>query len=369
MNTAYSKPEWAKDTGAKVLDGVHTSGGGLATLRVVGMRGIYAFCGAVILSILLSFVIDVYDHKATKQAQKELVLGSQRREQRNRQRGEDDDPLQEPLLSNDTLDSPAATSPLEVDLGDYESYNSSSTRRTTLFSFLFLLLTWATAIFTFVGIDYSTMERQVKGAGPMLLHDILGVNWERDYSLRSLMWTTGSAGDWDYLLMATFGLFIVLGPAIRAALLVAVTLLDQCNLPVSGLATMVNFIGAFCSWEVFAIAIVMVQMLMPSITNTIINNPVCGKISADGSCLQVEFNILNDSFAAIVVGWCLLVITSWVVVKRGSDRVLNVGAAFTGSYPAVEGGNQHDYQLIGERTSGALDDSELQELVFETNQV
>ena len=164
------------------------------------------------------------------------------------------------------------------------------------------------------------MERVVKGAGPMLLHDILGVNWERQYSLRSLMWTTGSAGNWDYLLMGTFGLFICLGPSIRAVLMIMVTLLDRCHVPVGALSVMVNFIGAFCSWEVFAIAIIMVQMLMPSITNTIVNNPICGQISSDGSCLQVEFNILPPTFSYIVIGWCLMVGTSWIVVKRGTNN-------------------------------------------------
>ena len=44
------------------------------------------------------------------------------------------------------------------------------------------------------GRKLHTMERQVDGAAPVLLHDILGVNWERKYSLQSLMWTTGAAG-------------------------------------------------------------------------------------------------------------------------------------------------------------------------------
>ena len=63
-----------------------------------------------------------------------------------------------------------------------------------------------------------TMERLVYGAGPKLLHEILGVDWERGYSFQSLMWTTGAAGGWDYMLMGTFGLFCVVGPVVRAAL-------------------------------------------------------------------------------------------------------------------------------------------------------
>lgn len=370
VDQAYNKPEWAKDTGAKVLEGVQTSGGGLATLRVQGMSGIYAFCGAVILSILLSVVVDYFDHRASLDAlkgQQGFAGGrqghaiQQRRQQRQHDLElEDEDTIQEPLLSG--------TSPLEVDLGDFEFYNPRSCQE-TLFSLMFLLMTLIAAILVFIAIDFDTMERQVQGAGPMLLHDILGVDWERNYSLRSLMWTTGAAGDWDYLLMATFGLFIVLGPAIRVVLIVIASFLDRCHLPMSGVAIAIKFIGAFCSWEVFAIAIVMVQMLMPSITNTIVNNPVCGNISSDGSCLQVEFNILPFSFAAIVIAWMLLALVSLIMVRRSWEQPL----ANVEMRPGISGASMvvpsMDYQLlqgVGDRTT---EGNAMEELMFETNEV
>eukprot|EP00980_Cylindrotheca_fusiformis_P015255 scaffold4243_cov126-Cylindrotheca_fusiformis.AAC.1 len=358
VSDIYTDPEWAKKRGGQVLEGVKTSGGGLATLRVQGMSGIYAFCGAVILSIFLSVAVDIFDHRASLNTLKEEqqvargVHRRRRRQQRQRDLGLwEDGSIQEPLLRH--------TSPLEVDLGDYEFYQPCSIGD-ALFYCSLVLLTIITAVFVFVAIDNDTMERQVHGAGPMLLHDILGVNWERNYSLRSLMWTTGAAGDWDYLLMATFGLFVVVGPAIRAVLLVAAALLHKSQVSLSGLSTMIKFIGAFCSWEVFAIAIVMVQMLMPSITNTIVNNPVCGKISNDGSCLQVEFNILPESFAAVVLGWALLAIISTFFIKRNSDRVLASNGVPTTA-------TSLDYQAIqeaGEPTSDGLD-----ELLLEPNAV
>jgi hypothetical protein len=139
--------------------------------------------------------------------------------------------------------------------------------------------------------------------------------------------------------------------------------------PVSGLTTLVKFIGAFCSWEVFAIAIVMVQMLMPSITNTIINNPVCGNISSDGSCLQVEFKILPSSFAAIVIGWVLLAVVSMIIVNMSSDRALSTVGMPSWTAGALTMAPSLDYQLlqgVGERTS---EGNGLEELVFETNEV
>ena len=384
VNEAFTRPGWTQSTGRAILDGVDTSGGGLATLRVVGMRGIYAFSGAVIISILLSLIIDIFDHRSKVFSQKlsqqeigrrrlERVMRSTRRGQRDPADDEFEDPLQEPLLLSSNDDSgTSGPSPLEVDFGSEEVSAPRSRINTSLFSCFFIVMGFITTALIFAGIDLDTMERQVSGAGPMLLHDILGVDWQRDYSLRSLMWTTGAAGSWDYLLMGTFALFIVVGPAIRAVLLNSVTVFDRCRVPVGCLAVLINFVGAFCSWEVFAIAIVMVQMLMPSITNTIINNPVCGKISDDGSCLQVEFNILPNSFSTIAVGGFLLIIMSWQVFIRATDYADSATAVPPSSQPARIMPPNHNYQrlqLVGQQTSEDEADPQLEEVVFETNQV
>ncbi len=160
---------------------------GSQTFGGVGMRGIFAFCGAVIVSILLTLIVDIFDHRAKQQVRDEQTqaLGQRRLERvmvRQHRAGEestseDSSSLEEPLLGN-------GPSPIEVDLG-YDDDHPLPSAPTSLFSWKFILTTWiATAI---------------NGAGPMLLHDILGVSWERPYSLRSLMWTTGDAGGWDYL--------------------------------------------------------------------------------------------------------------------------------------------------------------------------
>jgi hypothetical protein len=64
--------------------------------------------------------------------------------------------------------------------------------------------------------------------------------------------------------------------------------------------TLIDFIGPFCAWEVFTVAIVMVDMLMPSITATIVMDDRCAQISEDGTCLEVEFAILR-SFLLVLV--------------------------------------------------------------------
>ena len=388
VNEAFFHPDWARSTGSTVVKGVSTSGGGLATLRVVGMSGIYAFCGAVIMSVLLSLVVDVFDHRAKRKMAlsrlsreiinngrtrntrelEEPLIGRQREEDDflprrrhnsvesvNRQRGDDDFV---PRPRHNSVES------LEVDRGDDDVGQRQWFRSNgiPIFGWTFFFAAIVTSLLVLLADDLATMERVVGGAAPMLLHKILGVDWERKYSLTSLMWTTGAAGGWDYQLMATFGLFCVFGPLFRSLLLVLASLLDMTRLsrPMVGpVCTLVNFVGAFCAWEVFVIAIIMVDMLMPSITNTIIQNAVCGQISEDGSCLQVEFNVLSHAFSLIVIGGVLLVSTSCVAVGTGAKEDILVAPVVSetpsgGSYRRIE---------------TAEDADALEELVFETHDV
>ena len=423
VGEAFTHPEWARSSGRTILDGVSTSGGGKATLRVVGMRGIYYFCGAVILSIILSLAVDIFDHRAKiyERKREEEARGRERgyRERGGLLLGErpvrhliseadstrnntntnaidysiHDDGLETPLLGN------TASSTLEIELPEgfedeaLDSYrNGRPNGRKKLFSLWFLMATFFTFIVVYLAAEMATMERVVYGAGPKLLHEILGVDWERHYSFQTLMWTTGAAGGWDYMLMGTFGLFCVVGPVVRGVLLFLTVLLDQCCVSVTNLAVIVNFLGSFCAWEVFAIATIMVQMLMPSITDTIIRNPACGSISDDGSCLKIEFNLVPIAFSLVVIGGTSMVGLSWIATGR---LMIDGNKYEYDALPTGSSGNEssttnanrnrlisplsrvmrqnHDYerlQGIEEGTGGSNSTGgELEELVFETNQL
>jgi len=417
VSEAFGHPEWARSTGKKILDGVSTNGEGIATLRVVGMKGIYYFCGAVILSIFLSLAVDILDHRAKLYEQKReeeergvdgyrerggllfgerpvrhLTVASDNNNSNDFDILHDDGRLDIPLLSDGGSTVSAATSSFEIELpegvGDEiippSNLSNNNNGNMKLFSMWFLIASLLCIICVYLAAEMYTMERLVYGAGPQLLNNILGVDWERPYSFRTLMWTTGAAGGWDYMLMGTFGLFCVVGPVVRAVLLFFTVILDQCNVAsISNLAVIVNFLGSFCAWEVFAIATVMVQMLMPSITDTIIRNPVCGKISDDGSCLKIEFNLIPIAFSTVLIGGFSLVGLSWVASGRAIDKgetTPNYNSARTGNGNSI-GENltrvmtpNHDYERI-EIEEGTMDSigggrgDELEELVFETNQV
>jgi len=425
VGEAFGHPEWARSTGRKILNGVSTSGGGKATLRVIGMRGIYYFCGAVILSILLSLAVDIFDHRAKiyERKREEEARGVERgyRERGGLLLGERsvrrlttepdsannnanainysiDGGLGTPLLGSMAPAVLATSSTLEIELPEgledeaLDSFPSSRYRngrnsRKKLFSLWFLMAMLVTAIIVYLAAEMSTMERLVYGAGPKLLHEILGVDWQRPYSFQTLMWTTGAAGGWDYMLMGTFGLFCVVGPVVRAVLLFFTVLLDQFCVSVTNLAVIVNFLGSFCAWEVFAIATIMVQMLMPSITDTIIRNPACSSISDDGSCLKIEFNLVPIAFTMVLIGGTSMVCLAWIATGRAmiDDKEyddVRTGSGIIGSNTNLNQGvsplsrvmrQNHDYERLQGIEEGAWGSSssggDLEELVFETNQL
>jgi hypothetical protein len=336
------------------------------------MGGIYAFCAAVILSIILSVVVDIYDHKHKRA----LAVNRVPHTSNNITTTNDDDNDQqeqygllcEPLLSSGR--SSAAIEALEVDSGDEMGLvprQRRCVRLSGIFGWKYFLAAVASVMLVVLAVDLATMERVVTGAGPKMLHDILQVNFQREYSLRSLMRVTGSAGGWDYLLMGTFSLFCVFGPVFRALLLLAISVMDKSDRlrPMVGpVATLVNLVGAFCAWEVFVIAILMVDMLMPTITNTIINNPVCEQISDDGSCLQVEFNVLQNNFSLITVAGILLLSTAWVAVSTAAkEDILDTPIVYEASGPNQE------YQQIAHAAPRDDNNALEEELVFETNDV
>jgi hypothetical protein len=316
IKTAYWQPDWAGSTGKSILNGISTSGEGVVELRVIGMRGIYAFCAAVVISIFLSLVVDLFDHRAQEEELLESTPANAA-ERRSLLLTEEEDDVEAgnndecattnfELMEDEPLLEGAIHSHLNVEGAD--SRDDTDVRipirwlscSHAFFSFLVLIL----AVFA---TSWITMERKVHGAIPMLLHDILGVEWGKAYSLRSLSQLTGAAGGWDVLLMCTFSLFIVFGPILRSCLCVLGHMLPG---RLSTIQTFVDLIGAFCAWEVLVIAVAMICMLMPSITGTILMDKRCKQVDPSGSCFEVEFNILRTFILVLVSGTVLILISN-----------------------------------------------------------
>ena len=357
VETAYIKPGWAQSTGKAILDGIETSGDGLCSLRVIGMRGIYAFCGAVVFSILLSLFVDILDHRAKRDAAECALLTAAELSRTDLEARllQDDEGEEQPLLllqnisavdveqglQDDTgTDNPSTSYALLGERQPQEEQHSDEPKPTrshfnvergaddetairvtirwcgyshAFFSFLVLIL----AVFACTWI---TLERQVHGAIPKLLHDTLGIVWYKAYSLHTLSRTVGAAGGWDCMLMATFSLFVVFGPLLRSLLCVLGHVLPG---RLSTIQTFVDLIGAFCAWEVLVIAVSMISLLMPTITNTILIDDRCKEIDQDGRCFQVDFSVLRTFILILVSGTMLVLISNtFSFFHRRNDRLL-----------------------------------------------
>ena len=169
------------------------------------------------------------------------------------------------------------------------------------------ILTLVTAGLVVLGLILPTMLRQAKGAIPLLLDGVLGIDLKEYFSLYSF--TTGGS---DYLLKATGTLFIVVGPLLRSALAVAWYPNVQSHYDI-----VMDGLGAFCAWEVLAVAILMALLLLPSTTNAFITSPLCSLVDTNGYCFQMALQVQWWHAGVAVTGGCLLVAVGSAPSRKG----------------------------------------------------
>eukprot|EP00986_Skeletonema_menzelii_P017229 scaffold18376_cov160-Skeletonema_menzelii.AAC.11 len=371
MSNAYNHPDWATSEGKDIMEGINLGGGGYAQLRVMGMIGTYFFCASVIMSIFVSLLVDVFDEKDRKRVEDALM--DKKSELEFILSGEEGHDLQ--MSECETGPSPPSSSMHPPWNAFHQMHHSTTTsprpayRVSNSFHFatdssglrppipspttnshllkyvIMCLLSIISLPFVSYAVSLPTMERLVYGGGPRLLHEVVGMEWEQKYSLITLVQTTGDAGGWDTFLMLTFGMFVVVGPIIRAFCLtlhaclgIPLALLQDCierprhrttvRLALYHAATKlqkvlrptIDCLGAFCSWEVLAVALVMIQLEMPSITSTIKQDDKCREADPEHgrTCIEVQFNAL-DCFLVVFVSFFILVVASGIAMSLASS--------------------------------------------------
>lgn len=310
------KPEHTK----AILDGVDVAGKGNGRLFVAGMDGIYSFCAAVILSILLSFVVDWYDLQYRKSLEEEEASDEERTSLAPEVTG-----TLSRTSTNDETDALLHQTERGEDrrtAADRAFDQQIFVERRQWMDMAWQVFAVLVAIVVAVATFVTTTERKVNGAIPGLLNQLLGVEWTTEYNFWSLGWITGKAGGRDYMLMGTFVWFVIAGPLLRALLNILASFctekpeMDDDRVTAvkrlrKSLSNWIDFVGAFCAWEVVTVASMMVDLLMPSITTTIINDARCGKLGqGTHQCFESEFN-MTKLFGFVVAGWVLLLIISY----------------------------------------------------------
>ena len=171
-------------------------------------------------------------------------------------------------------------------------------------------------------IALPTMQRILSLGIPELLENIFVLDWERYYSIVSMMIAIGDdTGRWNLLPVLTFGLFAIVGPILRSTCLLLHVLL---GLPESllgierlkcctsrleahsamskfrkTLATVIDMLGYFCCLEVLIGALIMIEWEIKPVTNTIFKDESC-KLSEPDSCIALQVSMM-DAFLIVVV--------------------------------------------------------------------
>jgi hypothetical protein len=246
---AYTHPQWAETTGIHILEGVQTSGDGHVHVGAVGETGISAFCLAVVLSIAIGLVVDALERRARH-------AGMPRNN------------------STTTLEEETSGS---ITIEQQDARPRKSWKRHTLPALTILMVLLA--------IFAPTTVRTAEGAIPALL----GGNWEQPYSFWTLVRTTAGGGG---ILLSTMALFVIVGPAVRAAL---------CVVPAAPWAH--EIAAAFCGWEVLVVALFEVGMLVPKISDGLLWYRECKVMS--GTCITVHL-VETLHFVWVVLGGGLL---------------------------------------------------------------
>mmetsp|Transcript_47704 Transcript_47704/g.144245 ORF Transcript_47704/g.144245 Transcript_47704/m.144245 type:complete len:782 (-) Transcript_47704:95-2440(-) len=345
LSIMFDHPDWAQGAGQDVLRGFETSGGGQASLRIAGMKGIYVFCAAATLSLLIGVVVDWLDHKARRHRAQTLGApeamvtvtfeddvpeqtggggssspphSASRRSQRSRGAGSGGGAGASALRhGTHSLSARGPTMHLLNRVPSGSPFSSEHSYTLLFFASLFAV------VLAVLSVARPTMERRVYGAIPKLLNEILGVQWHRKFSLLTLTEVTGDAGGPDYLLLATFALFVVVGPVLRVALCALTLAPPLSERAHERLTYAINVLGAFCAWDVLGVAAFMVMLEMPSITDTILVRDECALVpddageSSGGQCLEVQFNLLNSFYWLVLLGGAILLAVSVAAVRMG----------------------------------------------------
>jgi len=311
----YAHPDLIEGISNTTLNGITPSGhGAVLRLRIGGLHGIYVFCFAVIISLCLSFLIDLFDHHA-KASNAKVRRGMRSSLGAYGSPGVSSSNLQ------DAMSEEYAREPPPVLLIRRISRRVWSVQRYAVLCMVSVLA----VVLVCAGVFYPSMERNVSGSLPQISGELLdgGVQWNKSYSMWELSKVTGAAGGADILLMGTFGFFCVLGPLLRGVICVIDLMVPASKSQHKRLLTFINFLGAFCAWEVFLVALLLVDMEMPQLTNTIVDDrdtPVCKILHDSGnfsrSCFQVEYVTLSQ-FAFVMLGGSLLLLVSTLTSNLG----------------------------------------------------
>lgn len=185
-------------------------------LHISGLPGMYAFCVAVILSLLVGVHIEALDERHRGRSGGgggAAAIGGGAEQQ-------EDDSWQFGALA-------AAATTVDVEAGQQQrvvAAAAAATRRSRVRRWLHAILVAATLLGLVWSVNAPLFTRQVTGSLPSLLGQ-QSVHFDGSYSVLDLHGLVAAEGGWNHLMAATFLHMLLVGPLLRGATLLLLLVL------------------------------------------------------------------------------------------------------------------------------------------------
>eukprot|EP00924_Labyrinthula_sp_SR-Ha-C_P004347 maker-scaffold_3-snap-gene-21.4-mRNA-1 protein AED:0.03 eAED:0.03 QI:49/1/1/1/1/1/5/54/561 len=314
----YEHPKQLSGFLENLITGIKVTGKGETNLRIAGVAGIHVFCFAVVLSLLLSLFIDILNEKVSKS-------------------NEEIHDLNEPLLGEENLNQGEK---IEENTEVSENFFKDSTTTSLFFSRLekgkislskYVFLVFLSCFLFGLGmfsVWIPTMERNVPGSIPSVINETLFYDFKEKVSLATLTELIGVKGGWDYFLRLFFLVFCVVGPLFRLISIIVLLCVPMTEKWHKHVCALVHHLGAFCALDVFFLAMILVQVEIGQLSNTIIDqdSKFCKTLLYAGyseSCLTINFNITLAFFTVLFQYGAMLLLSNYIhgLLK---NRVLHI---------------------------------------------
>lgn len=287
------------------------------TLRMSGLSGMYSFCAAVLLSLCTGIVIDTLNDKlslrldaSNREASEDTLAGAGGDGRVGWQGGMD-----RALLSPGGGVREGSVQERHAGRSEERRALVPLSATSALHVGLVLLQLCVAASALFVPL----FRRNVPGSLPAFLR-AHSIDFDATFSVVDVWILSSKGGGLDYLMVATFGIFLVLGPLIRPVSLLVLMLLPMTRRSQASLHALSKYVSVFYAYEVLLVAVPLISTAIGPLSKDLINgdtpvigDAVCTPLSAkfnrpgDHRCLEIAVTAASGYWVVVAaVGLYLL---------------------------------------------------------------
>lgn len=168
---------------------------------------------------------------------------------------------------------------------------------------------------TFCAVTLPLFRRHVGGGIPAALRS-RGFDFDGSYSVVDLARLAGAPGGWDYLLSATFWLFVIICPVLRGLTELALLLAPMKHATAVLVHRVSRALSYYYAHEVMLIGVPLLQITIQPLTQTMFTStgtPVCGPLERlydEAACFVIEI-LPQSGYAFMCASVCVYLLTGF----------------------------------------------------------